>query len=191
MIYEVEICVKYLGTKEEIFVDLKNKGFKLLEEFKVVDTYMINKNLDIHNISTLDYLSKCVMIRDFIGIKKYLQCKFKEFDKNGDILKQGKVKCPITDIHSGMEFLQALNYIPLFNIVNNNYIYTNGINELYVQDIEDQGIYIEMEQENLELDNLNGNTIDEMKEILKSYNFNIDTSNFFVKKAEEAIRKLK
>jgi hypothetical protein len=48
-----------------------------------------------------------------------------------------------------------------------------------------------MEQENIELDNLNGNNINEMKDILISYNFNIDKSNFFVKKAEVALMKIK
>ena len=188
---ELELCVKYLGSKVELLEDLKNKGFEVQEEFQLNDIYMLNKDLDISRVLNLDFLSKCVLVRETVGRQKLLLYKYKEFDTNGDIIKQGKVKCPILDIEKGREFLEALNFKRLFEIKDKNYVFTNGKNEIYVQDVEGQGIYIEMEQKNIKLNNLNGNNIDEMKEILTSYNFNIDTSNFFVKKAEEAMKKVR
>jgi predicted adenylyl cyclase CyaB len=191
MKYELEVSVRYLGSKEEILEELRNKGFKIQEEFELNDIYMVNKDLDISKISNLDLLSKSVIVREIVGKEKLLLYKYKEFNENGDIIKQGKVRCNILDIEKGKEFLEALNFRILFEIRDKNYIYTNGKNEIYVQDVEGQGIYIEMEQENIELDNLNGNNINEMKDILISYNFNIDKSNFFVKKAEVALMKIK
>lgn len=191
MDFEVEICVKYLGSVEELLLDVENKGFVLQEEFQLNDIYMIEDDVDISKHSNLDILARGVIVREAVGVHKLLLYKYKEFDENGDIIKQGKVKCPILDIQKGKEFLEYLGYKVMFRINYKNYIYTNGKNEIYIQDAGNNEIYIEMEQGNLKLANLNGKDIKEMKEVLNSYNFNIDKSNYFVKKAEIALTKLK
>ena len=65
---------------------------------------------------------------------------------------------------------------------------SNGKNEIYIQDVKGLGTYVEMEQKNLLLENNNGNTIEEMKNILKEYDLKIDTSDYFVKKAYDALK---
>ena len=67
-------------------------------------------------------------------------------------------------------------------------VVTCGKNEIYIQDVKGIGTYVEMEQKNLLLENNNGNTIEEMKSILKEYNLKIDTNDYFVRKAYDALK---
>ncbi len=61
-------------------------------------------------------------------------------------------------------------------------------NEIYIQDVKGLGTYVEMEQKNLLLENNNGDTIEEMKSVLKGYDLKIDTSDYFVRKAYDALK---
>jgi hypothetical protein len=77
MKYELEVSVRYLGSKEEILEELRNKGFKIQEEFELNDIYMVNKDLDISKISNLELLSKSVIVREIVGKEKLLLYKYK------------------------------------------------------------------------------------------------------------------
>ena len=66
---------------------------------------------------------------------------------------------------------------------------SNGKNEIYIQDVENLGVYLEMEQKNIHTDNNNGKNIDEMINNLNSYNIDIDQNNYFVKKAYDMLEK--
>ncbi len=109
--------------------------------------------------------------------------KYKKYDDNGDILEQGKVSCPILDIQKALEFMKAINYRELFHINDNCFIFSNKESQFVLQVISDDKIYIEME---LEPNYVEGKleTLEELKKRLLSYNLPIDSSDFFVKKAE-------
>lgn|GEM_PF-4621953 len=65
---------------------------------------------------------------------------------------------------------------------------TNGVNEIYIQDVEELGTYIEMEQKNLLLKETNGDSIDELVNTIKKYNLPLDYSNISVKKSLEMLK---
>lgn len=67
---------------------------------------------------------------------------------------------------------------------------TNGVNEIYIQDVYGLGTYIEMEQKNLLLKNTNGDTIEELVNAIKKYNLPLDYSNVSVKKSLEMLEKI-
>ena len=67
---------------------------------------------------------------------------------------------------------------------------TNGINEIYIQDVEGLGTYIEMEQKNLLLEKSNGNTIEELVNTIKKYNLPLDYGNISVKKSLEMLKNI-
>lgn len=123
------------------------------------------------------------------GIEKELLYKYKEYADNGDILKQGKVICPITDISKAIDFMKAIGYRELFSINDKCIVFTNNKIELVVQLVNDKYIFIEMESKCEYIDK-EYNTIDDMKNDLCSYNLSIDKSNFFVKKAEIILKEL-
>lgn len=180
---ENEITVLVTTDYETLEKELKEYNFIKKEEYIVNDIYMINNNLNLLKMNKLDILKKCILVRDIVGIEKQLLYKYKKYNDNGDILKQGKVKCPIIDISKAIDFMSAINYKELFRINDKCIVFSNDKTELVVQLVNDKYIFIEMECEGSYVDTIYS-TIDEMKEKLCSYNLSIDKSNFFVKKAE-------
>lgn len=180
---EKEITVSVTTDYETLEKELNEYNFIKKGEYMVNDIYLINDDLDLFKIKKLDILKKCILIREVENIEKELLYKYKKYDVNGNILEQGKVKCPIIDIDKAIDFMNAINYKELFKINDKCIVFANDKTELVVQLVNDKYIFIEMESEGSFNDRKYAN-IDEMKEDLFSYNLSIDKSNIFVKKAE-------
>jgi predicted adenylyl cyclase CyaB len=149
---------------------------------------MLPGELQTDKLSILDILKRCVLIRDIDNKVKKMTYKYKKYSDNGGILEQGKVECNIDCIDDAKSFLEGIGYQELFKIYDKITVYSNGINDFAVQQVEEQGIYIEMEQESEHISNNNGNTIEEMIANINKYELDIDKSNYFVKKAEVAYK---
>ena len=178
---EITVLVKcdYDTLKNELF---KNK-FQIKEEFELKDDYMINKDIDLSKLSKLEILQKCILVRDIVNIKKELLYKYKKYAPNGDIIEQGKVECPVTDIAKAIKFMESINYHKLFSIYDKSIVFANEETELAVQLVNDKYIFIEMESV-CEYVNRKYNSVEELKEDINRYNLPIDNTNYFVKKAE-------
>ena len=174
-----EITVEVNISYEELDKLLKEKGFKIVDEYTVNDTYMLDNRIDTTNLSNRVILSKCILVRDMSPYTKNLTYKNKEFDQNGDIVNQVKIDCPVEDIDKAIKFMEAINYKKLFNLKDDFIIYSNDLIELAIQ-LVDSHIYIEVEAKYKD----KVYTIDEMKQMLDSYDLPYDKSNYFVKKAE-------
>lgn len=180
---EIEITVRVNVSYEKIEEELKQNNFIKKEEYIVNDSYLINSLINITDMKSLDILKKCVLVRDIVGILKQLLYKYKKYDSNGDIIEQGKIKCPVTDINKAMEFMNAIGYEKLFDIHDKCIVFANDKTELVVQLVNDKYIFIEMESEPQYI-NRKYENVEELKDDICSYNLSIDKSNFFVKKAE-------
>ena len=180
---EIEITVRVNVSYEILEEELKQNNFIKKEEYIVNDSYLINSLINITDMKSLDILKKCVLVRDIVGILKQLLYKYKKYDSNGDIIEQGKIKCPVTDINKAMEFMNAIGYEKLFDIHDKCIVFANDKTELVVQLVNDKYIFIEMESEPQYI-NRKYENVDELKDDICSYNLSIDKSNFFVKKAE-------
>lgn len=177
---EREITVLVTCSYEQLNKELLTNKFRIKEEYELIDDYMIDKKIDINSMNKLEILKNCVLIRNIVNIKKMLLYKYKKYASNGDILEQGKVECPIENIDSAINFMEAINYKKLFTICDKSIVYSNGKTELAVQLVNDKYIFIELEDGALR----SYKDIEEMKEDLNSYNLSIDKNNYFVKKAE-------
>lgn len=186
---ELEICVRSLVSFKKLYDDMIKKGFHVQEDFILNDIYMVKESVKISLNNENDIFSDYVLIRETVGKRKMLVLKHKVLNENGEIIKQESVKCPILDVDKAYEFMKAIGYKKLFEISDHNILMSNGKNEIYIQDVKNIGVYAEMEQKNLLLKNNNGNTIEEMKSILNKYNLKIDTSDFFVRKAIDVLKK--
>ena len=186
---ETEISVLVKTDYETLQKELKENIFLLKEEYVVNDIYMIDENVNISNMSYLDILKKCILVRDIVGFEKVLLYKYKKYAENGDILEQGKVRCPITDVDKAVKFMEAIHYKRLFDISDKCIVYANDKSELVVQLVNDKYIFIEMESTGDYIDRKYRN-VEEMKSDLLSYNLSIDESNFFVKKAEITLKEI-
>lgn len=68
---EMEITVKVTTDYETLKNVLEKKGFSIKEEYELNDIYMIEKNISLRELSKLEVLKKCILVRDIIGVKKY------------------------------------------------------------------------------------------------------------------------
>lgn len=187
---EKEICLKSNVPFEELKSIMFNIGFKVQEDFQMNDIYMINKNIDI-SLDNKDVIFKDnVLVRETVGKRILLVNKIKELDDNGVVIGERSVKCPINDSISGYNFLCSIGYKKVFELKDHNLLLTNGVNEIYIQDVEGLGTYVEMEQKNLLLENTNGDTIDELVDSIKKYDLPLDYSNISVKKAVEMLKNI-
>ena len=158
MKYENEITVEVSISISELINLLTKQKFKLVEEYDVIDTYMVNNNYINYN-DPLILLSNSILIRNVITNtknKKIITYKYKEYNDKLEIIKQGKLDCNITDLTEAINLFKKINYQELINVSDHISVYTNGIDEI---------------------------AIEEMKEVIKKYQIPIKTEDYYVKKA--------
>ena len=180
---ETEITVLVKSTYNDLKKELEKNGFQIKEEYELRDDYMINNDIDLSKLSKLEILRNCILVRDIVNIEKELLYKYKKYASNGDILEQGKVECPVTDIDKAVKFMESINYKKIFNIYDKCIVFANRETELVVQLVNNKYIFIEMESECEHIDR-KYESVEELKKDINRYNLPIDNSNYFVKKAE-------
>jgi len=180
---ENEITVLVNCSFNELHEELIKNNFQIKEKYQLNDIYMIDKNVDIKAMEKLEVLKKCILVREIGENTKKLVYKYKKYALNGDILEQGKVECPITDIDKAVSFMESINYRELFRIYDEIIVYANDKTELAVQLVNNEYIFIEVEDKCNYIDRVY-TSIEEMKEDLDSYNLPYNKDNYFVKKAE-------
>ena len=180
-----EITVKVNTSINEMEEILKSKGFKLSDKFTCEDYYFIPKNIDIKKETVREILQKAIIVRQ-VKNDKVLVFKKKEIDENGNILKQEKFECNILDIKETKEFLEAIGYKNIMNILEEDICYSKNGLELLLKDIKNSNILMEIETQDID----GFRTIEDLKEKLLKLNLPIDINNFFVKKAEMELEKV-
>ena len=125
MKFEKEITVEVSCNIEELLKILKENDFELKEVYDVNDIYMIDKKYK--NIEDkLELLKHTILIRDIIEENKetkQITYKYKEYDENGNITKQGKTNCKINSIEEAVNLFNALGYEKLININDHLLVY--------------------------------------------------------------------
>jgi adenylate cyclase class IV len=149
---------------------------------------MIHKSEKI-NSNYLELLKKCVLVRNLIlssGEKKLLTYKYKEYDEYKNIIRQAKLNLNVDDINTLVEILKLVDFIELIKINDDILVYSNDIDEINIQCVNNKHIYIEIESKCNYIDKIY-KTID-MKNVIKKYNIPIKGENYFVKKAENELK---
>lgn len=186
-----EITVKIKGDLIEFYKTVEKKGFKLVDEFSMDDTYLIPTSLDVDNTTTRDILSKAVLVRDIRGkttrrTTKKITFKIKNFDTKGNILNQESINCDIVNTEDAKKLLQVLGYREIMNIKEDDKVYEKDGFELAIKDIKNAEKLIEIETEN----NEEFNTIDKLIRKVNEIDIPIYKDNYFVKKAEIELNKI-
>ena len=182
MKYEDEITVMVCDDREELINKLILRGFKKIDDYMVYDRYMVYKDVVVNDSENdkeiLKILSKCVLIRSIDDSKHYITYKYKEYDDEGNITKQGKCKCEIENPLDGVEIVKCGGYNrELIMIVDHIVIYEKDGLELAIEYVNDKYLFIEVEA------NQKYDTIDKMKNALELVGIEYDKSNYFQKKA--------
>ncbi len=180
-----EITVKINVSIKEMEKILINKGFKLSDKFTCEDNYFIPKDTNIKSETIREIIKKAIIIRK-VRNDKVLVFKKKNINENGDILEQQKFECNILDVNEAKRFLEAVGYKSVMNISEKDICYSKDGLKLAFKDIKNGDILMEVETQDIE----GFRTTKELKEKLLKLNLPIDTSNFFVKKAEVELEKV-
>ena len=184
MTFEKEITVETKLSFEELDKVLKENGFVIKEVYDVYDKYLTKKE-DIDKSDCLKTLSKSILIRNVKdgNDKKYIMYKYKKYNKNNEIVKQGSIKCNTDSLEKAEELFNALEYYKLIEINDHITVYANDKTELNVQEVNGKHIYIEMEQ-TCNYVNKKYINVNEMIYDLESYLIPYEKGNYYVKKAE-------
>ena len=186
-----EITLKIKCELNEFYEIMKKKGFKVIDKFRLDDTYFIPKDLKLNKTNIRYILSKAVLVRDITDKMtkerpKLITFKIKEFDENGKILNQESVNCKIYDIEDAKKLLKAIGYKEIMNIIEDDVVYEKEGFEIAVKDIKNGDNLIEIETtDNNELD-----TIEKLIKKVNELEIPIYTDNYFVKKAEVELEKI-
>ncbi len=191
MIFENEVTVEALMDFDNLKKLLEKNNFKIMEVYDVNDIYLLNNSIKKDN-DYLNLLKNCVLIRNIIdrdGEHKKITYKYKEYNNKKEIVKQGKVNCSINHVEEAIQLLEALNYKEIIRIYDHLTVFSNGDDELVVQQVNNRHIYIEIEEKGNYTDKEYQN-IEEMKEVFKKYNIPIKNDDFFVSKAEREMKEV-
>ena len=192
-----EITVRLICSMNEMCSILENKGFKIVDKYSLDDTYYISKQLDETKLSPREVLNHYILVRkitqyrglnfkDSYNIIK-ITYKNKNFSSDGEILSQDKVDCEITEIEDGKKLLKALGYKAIMDIKENSIVYGKDEIKIAIKDVENDDNLIEIETiEN----NDKYDTTEKLKLMIRELNIPIDESDFFVKKAENKLKKI-
>ena len=190
MEFEDEITIEVDTNLEELIRILDINGFELKEEYDLNDIYMINKNDKQEDF--LKMLNRCVLIRHIIEKDwdtKMLTYKYKEYNENKEITKQGKIKCKIESIENAKALFEKLDFKTLIEIKDHMLVYATDSDELVVQNVNGKHIYIEIEDK-CNYANRVYKSIDEMKNVISKYKIPMKGNNYFAKKAEIELQEI-
>lgn len=186
-----EITVKIKCELNELYDILKQKGFNIIDKFSLDDSYFIPNELETEKITAREILSKAILVRNItekmpFKVRKKITFKKKEFDDDGNILKQTAINCEILNAEDAERLLTAIGYKKIMNIKEENIVYGKDGFELAIKDIENGDNLIEIETVN---NNKEFDTIEKIKQKLVKLDIPVYTDNYFVKKAEIELEK--
>lgn len=186
-----EITLKIKCELNEFYKIIEEKGFKIIDEFSMDDTYFVPKEVDLDKTDIRDTLSKALLVRDIIGKMsnkrtKLITFKIKIFDEVGNILNQESINCNILEIEDAKKLLKVIGYKEIMNIKENDVVYEKDGFQLAVKDIKDGDNLIEIEtEENDEID-----TIEKLIQKVNKMGIPVYTDDYFVKKTEIELEKI-
>lgn len=189
--FENEVTVEVDISLDELISILNNNNFKLKQEYDVNDIYMIRNDIDL-NMNVLELFKKCVLIRNIITDKKNMKLityKYKEYDNDGNITRNGKVNCEISSLDDAKSLLNMLDYNVLLTINDHIMVYANDDDEFAIQIVNGKHVYIEIEQD-CGFINKKYNDVNEMINSFNRYNIPIKNNDYFVKKAINEFKEL-
>lgn len=186
-----EITLKIKCELNEFYKIIEEKGFKIIDEFSIDDTYFVPKEVDLDKNDIRDTLSKALLVRDIIGKMsnkrtKLITFKIKNFDEAGNILNQESINCNILEIEDAKKLLKVIGYKEIMNIKENDVVYEKDGFQLAVKNIKDGDNLIEIEtEENDEID-----TIEKLIQKVNKMGIPVYTDDYFVKKTEIELEKI-
>lgn len=185
-----EITVRVTCSKEELEEKLKKQGFKEVHRYKSTDIFLVPKELEIKKENTRYILSKAILLRKSKGItvdksRERITFKRKNINDSGEILSQYSVNCDVLNLQDAEELFEHIGYKRIMKIDEEHTSFKKGNLKLVIKYREENNILIEIETNEFYKD------IQELKKAINKIDIPFDHSDYFVKKAEEELEKIK
>lgn len=137
--------LKLTESYERIDSKLQSGKFLLNGNYYILDVYMANKNNLMSKLNSINDLQDYLIIRDYNNENKELI-----------LFSDGVFRGEVKGIFSTKEIVQKLDYLELFNINQEVFIYIKDDIRIKVVNVRNLGIFIEYENEEdiLSIENL-------------------------------------
>ena len=188
---ENEITVKANCSLDRLKSFLLNNGFKELENYYFTDIFLIPAAINIYEENTRDILKKAILLREANGIttnrnSKKMVFKKKEINEIGEIVSQTAIKCSIDSIEEAKKIFYTVGFKELMKTNELHISFIKDNFKIIVQkNIDNNYVLIEAET------NMHYTTIKELQNKIKEIKDYIDLNDFFVKKAEIELQRIK
>lgn len=153
---ETEITVQIFDDENVIDEKLKEKGYFVSRKFKLFDWYF-TKYDNVQNMEYADLIKSSFLIRyieDENGKNSHVCYKVKEFDKNGNVIGEEKIKTNIDNLEGAIRIFKNAQLNNWCELKNYSKVYKNNEGlEIAMQSIENLGCFFEIEEDE-EISNL-------------------------------------
>ena len=182
-INNTEITCEVFEELDSIKQKLESNNFKYVKEFTLDDIYMCNKE-------TKQYVPQNGKITDTLIIRyandndKEIILKKREYNSEGFEIGTEKIELKIDDIGNAEKLINNLGFTRFLRMIDKNYCYENEEYIIYIQVIDNLGIFLEIEtkKENQEED------IKNLIQLAKSFKLKTGTK-YDVRKVELLYKK--
>jgi len=150
-----EITVEIFCDKDTLFKLLEDRGFKYVAKLQIDDYYYthvpIGRDIDFRELVTNSFLVRCLKCADFkskeksIGYTRLIYKK-KEFDQRDKVISEYKISTDVADTRFANEIFQQMGLTQWVSKNANGYGFRRDNQYILVQEVENLGLYIEVEQ---------------------------------------------
>jgi len=143
-----EITIEVLCDKERCFKILEENGFEVRRQFEM-DDYYYTHNVLGEGIEYKQLIDSSILVRVCSDDKKnvgQLLYKKKAFNRNNEVIGETKIRSQVLDVES---VIKAFNLAGFKNWCIKKAllcVFVKDNREIIVQDVENFGLYIEIEQ---------------------------------------------
>ena len=148
---QTEITTRVLMTNEELYKLLKDEGFIFEGSYDIRDTYYSSLG-GREQVKSCDYqtlISKSMIVRDVTsseGGEQALIYKNKKFDEFGNVIGESKLRLQVEDCAKLNMLLKQTGFESWCTVVNCSKWFKRGEIEIIVQEVENLGTFIEIEE---------------------------------------------
>ncbi len=189
---ETEITVQVLMPLALAINKLEEKGYTLEEKYTLSDRYFTHfSNEEISTISYEKLIKNSLLIRTITSNNSsysQLTYKNKEYNTNREVISEQKYVCKIESEESAYNILSSMGLNSYLTVNQKLWIFKNNKTHLSLQEVENLGLFIEIEQQN-GMENLSSEEkVQKLIEIANSLNLKLGNS-YSCKKVEMLLKK--
>jgi len=148
---ETEITVQVFENIDNIKSKLFNCGFKITEEFLMIDYYF--SKYSIEELKKFDYknlLKNSFLVRKVMSQRTnstLLMYKDKIIDKYDNVIAEQKYSCDIENLEMILKIFDSAKLTHWCKLKQKSIVFTNDKTSFALQDVEDLGLFIEYEED--------------------------------------------